>query len=84
MAVLFNFIKNSKALILNLSKVNLNYQNFFNVSGLAMFIIKKIWKIFYFYLNKILFLLMMDIAKSETFKNFSVLNQALLFLIVKI
>ena len=72
MAVLFNFIKNSKALILNLSKVNLNYQNFFNVSDLAMFIIKKIWKIFYFYLNKILFLLMMDIAKSETFKNFSI------------
>ena len=28
MAVLFNFIKNSKALILNLSKVNLKYQNF--------------------------------------------------------
>ena len=49
-----------------------------------MFIIKKIWKIFYFYLNKILFLLMMDIAKFETLKNFSILNQALLFLIVKI
>ena len=84
MAVLFNFIKNSKALILNFIQSKFKLPKFFNVSDLGMFIIKKIWKRFYFYLNKILFLLMMDIAKSETFKNFSILNQALLFLFVKI
>ena len=83
MAVLFNFIKNSKALILNLSKVNLNYQNFLRF-GLSYVHHQKNLKNICFYLNKILFLLMMDIAKSETFKNFSILYQALLFLIVKI
>ena len=34
-----------------------------------------------FYCFRFYFLLMMDIAKSETFKNFIILNKALLFLI---
>ena len=36
-----------------------------------------------FYCFRFYFLLMMDIAKSETFKNFIILNKALLFLINK-
>ena len=63
-------------------------QKFFNVSDLAMSIISKKQNLIQIesYLiqhsNRITFyfLLMMDIAKSETFKNFSILNKTSLFL----
>ena len=34
-----------------------------------------------FYLNKIIFLLMIDVTKYETFRNFNISNKVLLFLI---
>ena len=37
-----------------------------------------------FYLNKILLLLMMDIAKPETSKIFTILSKALLFAVLKL
>ena len=63
----------------------LHQQILLNCSAMLHLVLKCVYfhsrlVLYIFYCLEFTFLLMMDIAKSETFKNFSILNKALLFL----
>ena len=56
-------------------------QNFYFTAGTAIWLLSLKTCFLHFLLFEILFLLMMDIAKPETFRNFTILNKDLLFFI---